>query len=439
MIWSFSSRLPGWPHLVFMAGNGLAPVVPWNPMAVRDPVNGGLPSRADSGSGSAPSGGGLSRRTFLRAGVATAAGLVLGVDRLLAGSAVDPFAGGKLAGLVPFEDEQAGPAGKLTGSELDGRLFTDLSRVSADRLITPESEFFVRSAASRLLPDAAGWKIAFDGLVARISGIPLGEIKNAAKPMGVHLMECAGNVALTRFGLVSVGEWTGVPVADVLSEAKPKRGAAWVEIGGFDEYSEPSRTSTPGASWVFPVDALKNAFLATGLNGQPLNADHGAPVRLVVPGWYGCACIKWVNRVRFVEEGAEASSQMVEYAVRTLQNGRPRFARDYAPATVDAAALPVRVEKWIAGGKIRYRVVGLAWGGSVPASGLRIRFNPGDPYMPVGRFHLAKTDSWTVWNYTWSPAAPGDYTMRMAFADDSIRARKLDLGLYDRTVHTSEV
>src|SRR5438034_9585635 len=79
--------------------------------------------------------------------------------------------------------------------------------------------------------------------------------------------------------------------------------------------------SIPGASWAFSPEQLEKAgaFLATELNGQPLPKDHGAPVRLVVPGWYGCTSIKWVNEITLVREEVEATSQMLEYAARTLQ------------------------------------------------------------------------------------------------------------------------
>ena len=377
----------------------------------------------------------LTRRNMVRGGVLAALAAALGIDPVWAASDPDP---GQLAGLVRFEDEQVAPAGELIGSELDGRLFTDLARISATRLLTPTGEFYVRSAASRLLPPAAGWKVAIDGQVDRPAEVGIDHLRKAARPMGMHLMECAGNVALTRFGLMSVGTWAGVPVPDVLGEAKPSPGAALVEITGFDEYAAPSRTSIPGASWIFPLDDLKGAFLATDLNGQPLGRHHGAPVRLIVPQWYGAACIKWVNRITFLNEEAEASSQMKEYAVRTLQEGRPTLAREFQPARVEHAALPVRVEKWIAAGKIRYRVVGIAWGGSEPLDGLKIRFHPEEPFAPVAGFHPAKTDAWTVWTHPWSPASPGNYTIRLSVSG-SVRARKLDMGLYDRSVHISEI
>src|SRR6266567_1000589 len=190
-------------------------------------AEGGSTSRNPDGGGHA--GRGWSRRGFLRAGGLAGAGFACGWERLSWAVAENPVPGGRLAGLAPFADESAGPAGMLIGEELDERLFTDLSRVADGRLITPKAEFFIRSAASRLLPDPAGWTVRIGGLVEREAQVGMDRLRSAAKPMGTHLMECAGNVALTRFGLMSVAEWTGVSVADVLGEAKRKAGAAWVE------------------------------------------------------------------------------------------------------------------------------------------------------------------------------------------------------------------
>ena len=62
------------------------------------------------------------------------------------------------------------------------------------------------------------------------------------------------------------------------------------------------------------------AFLATGMNGAPLGPDHGFPLRLVVPGWYGCTAIKWVNEIALLDDTAPATDQMREYAGRTHQD-----------------------------------------------------------------------------------------------------------------------
>jgi hypothetical protein len=95
-----------------------------------------------------------------------------------------------------------------------------------------------------------------------------------------------------------------------------------------------------------------------------------------VPGQYGCSCIKWVNEIAFVADEVEATSQIREFAARTQQLGVPKLAREYQPATIDQAAMPVRIEKWLVDGRIRYQVAGILWGGSRPINVLEIRFNP---------------------------------------------------------------
>jgi DMSO/TMAO reductase YedYZ molybdopterin-dependent catalytic subunit len=353
----------------------------------------------------------------------------------------DAFAGGRLLGSVEFHDEGVAPVGSPIASELDERLYTDLSRVSEHNLLTSTAEFYVRTGASRLLPHPSRWTISLDGLVEQPAELHIDALRRAAKPMGLHLMECAGNVRITHFGLISVADWEGVSLADVLSHLKIKPGASRVCISGFDQYAGQSLTSMPGASWIFPIEELKaaRAFLATGMNGRLLTPDHGAPVRLFVPGWYGCACIKWVNHITLIDEEAEATTQMQEYAARTLQDDIHRLAKDYRPALIDHAAMPVRVEKWTVAGKLKYRVTGILWGGSQLVKTLHIRFNPNQDFVPISGLRQSRNDPWTIWTHTWSPREPGTYTIRMAITDPPVQARKLDAGYYDRFVEIDEI
>jgi DMSO/TMAO reductase YedYZ molybdopterin-dependent catalytic subunit len=387
----------------------------------------------------------VNRREFLRLGAAASGLFLVGVDSYAwaepQGKANDPFADGQQLGNVSFVHEGTLPLETPLGAELDGRLFTDLSKLDPQRLITPTEKFYVRTRVSQLLPDTKDWKVRMEGLVAQPHALALGDLQKAAKPMGAHLMECSGNREFARFGMLSVAEWAGVPMTEILSSVKPKPSATRVLVDGFDRYATTSASSTPGASWVFTLEDLKSAqaFLATEMNGEPLTPDHGAPVRLVVPGWYGCTCIKWVQRITLVDDSVEATSQMQEFASRTAQNGTPKLAREYKPAKIQQAAMPVRVEKWHLGGNIKYRVVGIAWGGSRPASGLQIRFNPEEDYVAVDDFSASKNDPWTMWTHAWSPKAPGTYSIRLAVKDASISARRLDSGYYVRTVEITEV
>jgi DMSO/TMAO reductase YedYZ molybdopterin-dependent catalytic subunit len=196
-----------------------------------------------------------------------------------------------------------------------------------------------------------------------------------------------------------------------------------------------------GASWIFTRDQLESsgAFLATEMNGAPLSPDHGFPIRLVMPGWYGCTCIKWVNEIALVDESAPATSQMREFAQRTHQAGIPKLARDFRPATIDLAAMPVRVEKWVIDGQLEYHVVGILWGGTRCTSALQIRFNPDTNYVPVGSYHHQTSTTWALWTHNWQPKVAGKYWIQLRVADSSIPTRRLDAGYYARKVVLTEV
>jgi DMSO/TMAO reductase YedYZ molybdopterin-dependent catalytic subunit len=403
----------------------------------------------------------FTRRELLQSAFAAGGTLLVGFDKLallrpfgrareehppaLAGSGVQKtesaFEGGKLLGNVDFTNEARVPTGSSFGAELDQRLYTDLSKLTPESLVTPTSEFYIRTGASRLLDAARISSVRFSSLIEKPSAIGIPEIARQAKDIGVHLMECAGNARGIHFGMMSAAEWSGVPAADLLALAHPKSSATHVLISGFDDYQAASASSIPGASWIFPLEALRSAqtFFATQMNGEPLTRDHGAPLRLLVPGWYGCCCIKWVNEISFVEENAPTTSQMQEYASRTMQNGVPQSLRDYEPATIDAAAMPVRVEKWSVAEKVKYRVVGILWGASPPAKALEIRFNPEEDYVPVD--HVAPPDAatWSLWTHAWSPRAPGPYIIRLRVNDPHTRTRRLDAGAYVRSVEIEEV
>lgn len=388
----------------------------------------------------------LSRRELLRGSLLASGAVLAGFERLPAmnlgqSAQADRFRDGKMLGTVDFTEEARVPLGKAFGEELDGRMYADLSKVTQENQVTPAGEFYIRTRASRLLPNAKPWAIQVGGLVQKPFAISIADLGKMAKPMGVHLMECAGNSRQIHFGLMSVADWAGAPVSRILENAQFKPEGTRVLISGFDQYSSTSVNSVPGASWIFTPEELKaaGAFLATEMDGHPLTPDHGAPVRLVVPGWYGCACIKWVNEITLVEENAPATSQMQEYAARTMQRGTPQLAKDYQAATVDHAAMPVRIEKWTVGGKIVYRVVGILWGGSRAVDKLEIRFNQELDYVPVDHLEQNVKDSWSFWTHAWTPNQKGKYLIRLRVKEPEVVARRLDTGYYLRTVEIEQI
>ena len=349
----------------------------------------------------------------------------------------------RLIGDVPLGDPGGAsppPFGRLLGDGLDARLFTNLTPLSAATLRTPTAQFFVRTAAPPALPPAETWTISVGGLVQTPIDVRLRDLEARAAPPSRVLLECSGNADQTNYGLLSAADWEGIPVAAILDRARGTSPSSLVLVSGIDDDSRPWRTSTAGASWIFTRDELERAVIATRMNGDPLPRDHGAPARLLVPGWYGCACIKWVNRIELVSDAAAATSQMLEFSARTHQDPRARLAREFAPASIDTAAMPVRVEKWVVNSRPEYRITGIIWGGATPTNALSIRFRSGGPWTKVDNCPLPQsTLSWSLWTHTWRPTEPGRYQIVLRVDDRSIRTRRLDVFFYVREIHIDEV
>lgn len=393
-----------------------------------------------------------SRRALLRTGLAwTAASWIERQSELLAQIAseagcTDQGPRGELLGLVPFASDRGRdtPLGEFVGGPgLDARLFTDLSDLEPGKLITPTSRVFVRTARPKLLEGSGGrWTIGLSRFTKPAASLSVDDLIRDARPMGAHLIECAGNTDPQNFGLMSVTEWDGVPLADVVARFGVTAGATGVMVKGVDDESPSSRRSTPGASWVLPLDHLDRvgAFLAVRMNGEVLPPDHGAPVRLVAPGWYGCAWIKWVNEIRLVGADEPATSQMREFAGRTHQDGVPEFAKDYQLPAIDLAATPIRIEKRRLDGRLTYRVVGIVWGGERTTDKLLIRFSARDAPKSFALCPAPTTHRmWSLWEYAWQPTEPGVYDIVLKVADPTIRTRRLDLFFYVRRVRIEEI
>lgn len=388
----------------------------------------------------------FSRREWLNAAVLAGGTFCTGLDKIaiplssFVGFAVEQQ-DAKLVSLVPFIREGSPPLNTPLGAELDGRLYTNLSEVVPEQEVVLSKKFYVRTRVSALLDKQNLSLIECRGFRPSKLRLAVKSVRDKARPMGLHLMECAGNTKEGRFGLMSAANWAGVPFTEAIDFLPRIRDKSRILISGFDTYASQSASSLPGASWIFSLADLHaaGAFFAIAMNDEPLTPDHGAPLRLVVPGWYGCVCIKWINEISVVGSAETPTDQMKEFAARTHQPGLPGLAQDFAPATIDQAAMPLRVEKWSVAGKIHYRVIGILWGGCKPVKKVQIRFNPEEDYVPVTEFRHATNDPWTFWRHVWTPAAPGNYLIRLQIADQGVRTRRLDAGFYVREVEISEV
>ncbi len=341
-----------------------------------------------------------SRRELLRILAASSAASVAGTCPVLARLAAiqpcaDAAAAGTLLGTLPLTRAGAPvqPFGvKFGGRGLDARLITDLSLLEPGRLITPNPLAYIRTECP---PDVAAdrrpWTINVSGVVERSQVLSLDELIREARPMGAHLFECAGNNNPANFGLMSVAEWDGVPLAPIVSRLKPgaecdgrareRQGLQRRTVGRF----------IPGASWVLPLASLERlgAFLAVRMNGEALPVDHGKPVRLVVPGWYGCAWIKWVARAsaRWRTGGGDGPDERVRGP--NAPGGSTR-SRNRLHATRDPGGGHACSRREAARFEANSNIVSSGWSGvaAKPLHRLAIRFGVDDSWnrFPSVRF-----------------------------------------------------
>ena len=161
-----------------------------------------------------------------------------------------------------------------------------------------------------------------------------------------------------------------------------------------------------------------------------------------MPGWYGCSCIKWVNEIKWVDDSKLSTSQMQEFADRTHQEGSPFLAKDFQPAIMDQAAMPIRVEKWEVQGKPVYRIVGVTWGGPKRSTRLGIRCVPklpsDEPFSLVQDCSPGYGYPWALWSALWQPKKTGSYAIQLVVDDPKLRTRRLKIGFYTRTVNIDE-
>lgn len=383
----------------------------------------------------------ISRRLFLAGAAAAAAPASMACRRTSERPALPEqtpcgadLAKGSLLGLLPFVGEGDQVLEQRTGTGLDARYYVDLTGVGPDALVMPAERFYLRTGAPEGLGDPADWAITLGGLVQAERTLSLDELRMQVEPMGLLHFECSGNGNAAHYGLMSAGDFDGVPLSWVLSQAEPLPEGALIEVVGHDEHP-PSTFSTEGACWVFYPEDLQDAWLVTHQDGLPLVPDHGGPVRLLVPGWYGCCNLKWVEQIRWVSLDAPASTQMREFARRTHQAGEPELARDYAPAEIQTAAVAVRAEAWELDGERVVRVIGVVWGGKAQPTALHLWMDDED-LGPVELCPRPALGTWGLWQAVLPAGVQG--VVRLRCEARGVPARRLSQRWYDRLLDLGE-
>jgi DMSO/TMAO reductase YedYZ molybdopterin-dependent catalytic subunit len=175
--------------------------------------------------------------------------------------------------------------------------------------------------------DADAWRLHVGGLVARPLSLSLSDLRQRSTVTRSVTLECAGNgraLLAPRplsqpWLLEAVGnaEWTGVPLRDVLEEAGVEPSIAELVFTGFDRGVEGEIEQAYERSLSIAESMREDVLLAFAMNGEALPPQHGAPLRLIVPGWYGMTSVKWLSRITAVGEEFGGYQMATSYRFRS--------------------------------------------------------------------------------------------------------------------------
>jgi DMSO/TMAO reductase YedYZ molybdopterin-dependent catalytic subunit len=342
------------------------------------------------------------RRDVLRGGLAAASLAAFGIPEW----AVPALAAGET--IVPFTDI---PPNFATNP-------SDVVRVLDIRTIenapTPKDQFFTTQHYGHPNIDPAAFRLKITGLVDHPRSMSLDDIKSMGRDEMVSAFECSGNGRGRVQGFASNGRWTGVPLKKVLRAAGLKADGHEVVFFGADHGEEEAEFRQQkikldqafGRSLPRDKALSDDPLVAYALDGEPLTKHQGAPLRLIVPGWYGVANVKWLSRIHVQEDAYMGKFQSRWY--RTMHEEKidgETVWNETAVTHMRLKSIVARVSKDGAA----HKVTGFVLNDGTPIKSVEVKIDNGSwqaaAIQPAGKY------AWKVFTYTWNGAAPGEHTI----------------------------
>lgn len=318
--------------------------------------------------------------------------------------------------------------------------------------VTPTEQFYQRT--NFLIPeiDAGAWSLSIGGGVRNPLTLTLDDLRALPARTVTMTMECAGNGrARLRplppghpwdLGAVSTGTFTGVRLRDVLERAGVDAGAVEVMFVGADAGEvSPDRTVRFERSLPLEQAMHPDVLLAWEMNGEPLRPPHGYPLRVVVPGWYGVASVKWLTEIRVIDTPLDAHFQTERYvyvAEPGLADGTPVTAMRVRALIVE----PGEDERLAAGAATTLR--GTAWSGEAPIDRVEVSVDGGATWRDADLGTALSPYAAVPWSIEWTPAHAGPHVLMARASDAAGNVQPLEqvwneLGYGNNAVHRLEV
>lgn len=304
------------------------------------------------------------------------------------------------------------------------------SRRLLRRSLTPVSSFYMRNHFDIPHISLNRWSLSVEGEVSKPKVFTYRDLLRMRKTTQVVTMECAGN-GRTGFptaaegevrwgpGAVGTATWTGVPLREFLDACEPEPTAREVVFEGRDAgrvTGDSGTEETIRYTRSLPLGTAldQTTIVALRMNGQKLSPEHGYPARLIVPGWYGMASVKWLSKVT-LRSGApyHAHFNGKKYVYVT---GSPGSERKEPVTTIRVKSVitrPLPGQRVVLGGKVR--VEGKAWSGSGRIAKVEVDFGAGWKRAVLGR--ALGGLAWTSWRSEFVPERRGDVTISVRATD----------------------
>ncbi len=355
------------------------------------------------------------RRDLIRTGMAAAGLAAFGVPEW----ALPALAQGET--VVPFTDI---PQSFPTVTGVDRRI---LDVRTIDGPLTPKDAFFTTQHYGHPVVDPAAFRLKISGLVQRPAALSLDDLKRMRATELLAGFECSGNRRPLQ-GLSGNGRWTGVTLRTVLDHAGVKPEAREFVFFGADHAEEEVEFRTQkfkvdvpfGRSLTREQALAPDPLLAYAMNGEPLTRHQGSPLRLIVPGWYGVANVKWLSQIHVQQEQYLGKYQARWY--RTLRSeiidGEEKYT-ETAITKMQLKSFIARVTR--AGGE--YTVLGVVLNDGTPLKSVEVKVDEG-AWQPAALDPATRDKySWKLFTYRWTGAAPGEHTLVSRVTDAAGRVQ----------------
>ena len=283
--------------------------------------------------------------------------------------------------------------------------------------------------------DPAAWRLRVGGRVAAPLELSLEDVRKLPRKTLAVVMECAGNgralMSPRRISqpwlheAIGGAEWTGTPLRGVLERAGLARDAVEIVFTGLDRGIEGGEAQNYQRSLPVNEATRDEVLLAWAMNGAALEPQHGFPLRLLVPGWYGMTSVKWLARITAVAEPFEGY-QMDAYRIKQApeESGMP-VTRIQPRALMIPPGIPEflsSVRRFDAG---RCTLRGRAWSGWGAIARIEVGVDGGKAWTDASLGTAAGPYGWTPWTFEWD-ATPGEYELCSRATDAAGNVQPVD-------------